>query len=332
MNEGRRSHEPQPIVPALPVSAPWPARLARAFVRIGHGLWVHNATDAASSMAFNFFLSLVPLLIMVGFVLGNFVRKRGVDAFIGPVLDTVPPTSAEIIRHELERLAGGSTASVAPIGIAGFLWLTSNGTHHVMDVFERAVLAQKRSWLKQRLIALGTVVGGLLVICATTGGLLEIDNLLHHHQPLVAVRALEPGETNPAVQIRPARDPDKDLAQPHRVEKKKLMARPHAEWEHLVALGAMLSVTLCALAAFYRYAVEHPPAVRRRYWPGACVALSAWLAVSWAFGNYVISLGKYALFYGGLAAVAVLMVWLYLTSLSLLLGAEVNAQLEGVRE
>jgi membrane protein len=84
------------------------------------------------------------------------------------------------------------------------------------------------------------------------------------------------------------------------------------------------------MALFYRYAVEHPHGIKRRAWPGALTALGAWLAVSWAFGEYVISLGKYAVYYGSLAAVAVLLVWLYLTSLALLLGAEVNAILDGV--
>jgi membrane protein len=60
--------------------------------------------------------------------------------------------------------------------------------------------------------------------------------------------------------------------------------------------------------------------------------MSAFLLVSWAFGAYVSSLGSYALFYGGLAAVAVLLFWFYLSSLALLLGAELNAQLEGVRD
>ncbi len=54
--------------------------------------------------------------------------------------------------------------------------------------------------------------------------------------------------------------------------------------------------------------------------------------VSWAFGNYAVSIGDYALYYGSLAAVAVLLVWLYLTSLTLVIGAEVNAQLEGLRD
>jgi len=72
--------------------------------------------------------------------------------------------------------------------------------------------------------------------------------------------------------------------------------------------------------------------VRRRSWPGAFVGVLAWLLVSWAFGAYVNSLASYATYYGGLAAVAVLQVWLFLSSLALLLGAELNAQLEGVRD
>ena len=82
------------------------------------------------------------------------------------------------------------------------------------------------------------------------------------------------------------------------------------------------------LAGFYRFAVEHSGAFRRRVWPGTLAAVLSWLVVSWAFGAYVGSIGDYALFYGSLAAVAVLLVWLYLTSLSIVLGAEVNTQLE----
>ena len=85
------------------------------------------------------------------------------------------------------------------------------------------------------------------------------------------------------------------------------------------------------LAGFYRFAVEHPSGVKRRVWPGAAAAIGSWLVVSWGFGAYVVSIADYALYYGSLAAVAVLLVWLYLTSLALVLGAEVNAELEGVR-
>jgi membrane protein len=99
----------------------------------------------------------------------------------------------------------------------------------------------------------------------------------------------------------------------------------------VLAASLLLGAGLLLLGGFYRFAVEHPPGVRRRVWPGAAAAIAWWLVVSWAFGAYVVSIADYALYYGSLAAVAVLLVWLYLTSLALVLGAEVNAELEGVR-
>ena len=79
----------------------------------------------------------------------------------------------------------------------------------------------------------------------------------------------------------------------------------------------MLLTGAAFLAGFYRYAVEHPPGVRRRVWPGAVDRHLSWLLVSWAFGDYAVSIADYALYYGSLAAVAVLLVWLYLSSLTL---------------
>jgi membrane protein len=93
----------------------------------------------------------------------------------------------------------------------------------------------------------------------------------------------------------------------------------------------LLVAGMALLGGFYRFSVEHPPGVVRRVWPGAAAAIGSWLLVSWGFGAYVVSIADYALYYGGLAAVAVLLVWLYLTSLALVLGMEVNAELEGVR-
>jgi membrane protein len=93
----------------------------------------------------------------------------------------------------------------------------------------------------------------------------------------------------------------------------------------------MLVAGMLLLASFYRFSVEHPARVRRRIWPGTITAVVCWLVVSSGFSAYAASIADYALYYGGLAAVAVLLVWLYLTSLSLVVGAEVNAQLEGSR-
>lgn len=66
-------------------------------------------------------------------------------------------------------------------------------------------------------------------------------------------------------------------------------------------------------------------------WPGAATTVCLGALASWGFAAYVKELSRFTLFYGSLATVAVLMLWLWLCCAALLLGGEVNAQLEGVR-
>ena len=61
--------------------------------------------------------------------------------------------------------------------------------------------------------------------------------------------------------------------------------------------------------------------------PGVVLAMAAWLTVSIGFSIYVENVADYSGIYGTLGAVSVLLVWLYLTSFVLILGAEFNAAL-----
>jgi len=66
--------------------------------------------------------------------------------------------------------------------------------------------------------------------------------------------------------------------------------------------------------------------------PGAVSAVSLWITVSAAFSYYVENMGKYSVLFGSVGAVMVLLLWLYITASVLLLGAEINAVLEGVNK
>src|SRR5262249_18503203 len=179
-------------------------------------------------------------------------------------------------------------------------------------------------------------VAGLLAVAGVGWRLLKADALLHRGEAHATVTAApspraKPNASAPSMKEGAA---NKDVTTPADTKPKRHLAPllMHSPWEHDVALAALCVIGLCGLALFYRFAVEHPAGVRRRAWPGAIVAFAAWVMVSWGFGAYVSSLGKYTLFYGSVAAVAVLLVWFYLTSWSLLLGVEINAQLEGLRD
>lgn len=314
-------------------------RASNAFVE---DLKSHNAFEAAASIAFWFFLSLLPLLVLLGFLVSLVARSRGVDALLSPLLDVVPDTAEEILRKELDRMAG-SNASVAPLGIAGFLWTASSGLHNLMDVFESAARVDPRPWWKQRLMAIGWVVMGLATACLAAWLLVKVDAVFHRGDlssapgassagSSMASPSPSPASPTPVAPGRGASDRTVShtgaLARGRGALKRRIDKALHTPTEQLFATVVVLALGMALLAGFYRFAVEHPAGIRRRVWPGTFSAVGSWLAVSWAFGLYAVSMSSYALYYGSLAAVAVMMVWLYLTSLSLVVGANVNARLE----
>ena len=268
------------------------------------GLFKHHAFDHAATMAFYFFLGTIPILVFVGLLVGNVVQRQGAEELAAPLYRAMPRAASDLFRNELTKMADANSSSLAPLSLLGFLWLTTNGVHNLMDVFELLVGARPRSWVKQRLIATMWVVLGLGAIAATTWLLLLVNGA-----------AMEIGSAQhiPAL-VRRISD---------------ILARG---WQRFGVLIVLIAMLCGGLATFYRTAVAHPPGIRRRVWSGTIVALLLWALVSWAFGTYVKTIAHYAVFYGSLATVAVTLLWFYLTSLALLVGAEVNAHLEGMRD
>ncbi len=322
--------------PRRPLDARAP--LVRVFRRVDQFVDVvaaHHGFDGAASIAFWFFLSLVPLLVFAGWILGAVARSRGADFLLNPVLDLLPGAAAEsLVREQIERMSRPGSDPVAPFAIVGFLWSSSSGLHNLMDVFENAVKVARRAWWKQRLLALAWVIVGLVTAVATVWILTRVDTAFHG-QDTTATAPSSSASATGAPLAPSADDKGKHHGEPRGTRshiKQRVSKLLHTPAEQTVGGLLMLAIGTTFLAGFYRLAVVHPAGVRRRAWPGAFVAVAIWIAVSWGFGTYVGSLGDYALYYGGLAAVAVILVWLYLTGLALVLGAEVNAQLEGIRD
>jgi membrane protein len=99
-----------------------------------------------------------------------------------------------------------------------------------------------------------------------------------------------------------------------------------AQWPILIG-GLLLAF---AAVLFLGPDVDHP---RWRFLTlGAVIAVLVWLAASGAFAWYVASFGSYDKTWGSLAAVIIMLVWIWLSAVVLLFGAEVNAELERSRE
>lgn len=267
------------------------------------GLFKYHAFDHAATMAFYFFLGTIPLLVFAGLLVGNIVQREGAEELSAPLYRAMPKVASDFFRNELYKIADANAPTVAPLSVLGFLWLTTNGVHNLMDVFEILVHARARSWWKQRLIAVVWVVAGLGALAAMTWLVLFVNGAA---QGLSAHRF-------PALLHR-------------------LSTFLAEGWQRAGVLLLFLGMVSVGLAIFYRTAVVHPPGIRRRVWTGTFVAIALWGLVSWGFGTYVKTIAHYAVFYGSLATVAVILLWLYLTSLALVVGAEVNAHLEGMRD
>lgn len=94
-----------------------------------------------------------------------------------------------------------------------------------------------------------------------------------------------------------------------------------------VILGGVMFAAVGLLYA----AAQDAPQPPRNILPGTGVALAAWMVVSAAFSFYVENFGRYSIIYGALGTVIVLMMWLNLTAVSLIMGAEVNGVLMDLR-
>jgi len=253
------------------------------------GLSRRRSSINASAMAFDLFLALLPMLALAGWLL-TVVLRNSADALsvASTALDVTPREVSELVMRHFGRF---SVRAVAPIALLVSLYLASAAFGTLIDVFEEAAGAEPRSWIEKRIMALGCVLGAVLVL--SLSGSIAV---LLSGGPTRMLQALFGPFEIPGI------------------------AR------HLPMLVAVATAT-ASLATLFRLAVRRP-GVRRRVWPGAMLAVGLGAAISYGFAHYLPTLGRYALYYGGLAAVAVVLVWLYLVCWVLLAGAELNLVLE----
>ncbi len=262
-------------------------RTQRRAVRLGAELSKQGGVVAASAIAFDAFLSLIPLLAMAGFAVGAAGGAEEVGWWLAQL---VPEGSRALVRGDLASgaqksldLSAGAIATLAPVSLVTFFWLSSSGVATAIGVCERLFGAEPRSYWARRGVAVAWVAVGLALLGPIA---------------LAAVGA------------------------------RRLLGD---ELGQALALGASAPLLLVVVAAFFRSAIRRPPTVKRRVFPGAALSVALWVMVTWAFGVYTTRLATYSLFYGSLAAVAILLLWLWLLAISLLVGGELNSQLEGVR-
>jgi membrane protein len=246
----------------------------------------------AAELAFRFFLALFPFAIFLA-ALGAFVAsllaipdpsQRAVQ-LLG---DLLPAEAATLVQRQLQLVIDRQNPGLLSIGALAALFFATGGTNAIIKAMNRAYGVGERRpiWRRYVLAITLTIFAGASIMAAF---------LL-----LVPLRMVVP-------QILA------DLG---------LGAVATAAVNVIIAALALVLVVTAA-SVIYRVApnIKLPP---RSVLPGAVLFAVIWLITTLGFGFYVSNFGDYANTYGALAGVAIVLIWFYVSSLILLVAAEVN--------
>lgn len=280
---------------------PLPPRPSRASglwdiaVRVTEKLRAHNSALLAAGIAMYGLLSVFPGLAAAVFVYGLFATPADVSRQMAIFAGILPPGAWEIFRAQLQNVAEhdrGALTVAAALGLFVALWSARLTMSALMSATNIAhEVPEKRGFFYQILISLVLTIGAIVGFIAM----------------------LLVGVIVPVV----------------------LAVFGTSAWvQETIAIVRWLVLWVFAvigLALVYYYAPARRRARLHYLTWGSTVAATFWVALSAVFGLYVRSFAGYDETYGALAGVIVLLMWFYLLSFTVVLGAEVNAAMEARR-
>lgn len=268
---------------------------ARGWKQILVRSWAETKADQvplmAAGVAFFAFLSLFPALIAAVLVYGLVTTPQQVASQVESISGVIPASARSLVTDQLSSLASAPSTGLGiglVVSVLAALWSASGGVGNLISAVNIAYDEEETR---------GFVKRKALALAMTIGAIVFFG---------VAIAAVA---VFPAVIA--ATDPPSGVR----------LALQAARWLVLV-----LAVVV-TLAVVYRYAPDRDNA--RFAWTstGATIAAVLWIVASVAFSLYA-SFGSYGKTYGSLAGVVVLLMWLWITTYAVLLGAEVNAETE----
>ncbi|HZF93391.1 MAG TPA: YihY/virulence factor BrkB family protein [Allosphingosinicella sp.] len=252
-----------------------------------------DLTLVSAGVAFYAFLAFVPLLTAFVLSYGLIAEPSSVVAHMQGLTSVLPQNAAEIIGDQLKSMTetgGGQKGFGLLLAIGIALYGATKGAAAIMTALNIAYdVRETRSFIARTAMSFAMTAGGLLTLFLA----------------IVAVAG-----SNALESFLPA-----------------LSGVTHILIKVLLWSLAAASVVLL-LAIIYRYGPNRPNAPWRWITPGSAVAALAWLGATAGFGLYVSNFGNYNATYGSLGAVIVFLTWLYLSAYIVLLGAELNSEIE----
>lgn len=265
-------------------------------MELGKRVWAEfsadEVSDRAAALAYYFLFALFPTLLFLTALLGLLPLGDLMDRLLDYVSRAMPGDAASIIERTLTEIRSGASGGLLSIGVLGALWAGSNGMSSIMSALNVAYdVKETRPWWKAKLLAIGLTLGFSVFILSAL---------------VLMVLGPKIGET---------------------VADWIGLGQVFSLVWNIVSIPLVMILVTLGIALVYYLA---PNAEQRWRWvtPGSVVALAVWLAASFGLRFYVTNFANYSATYGSIGGVILLMLWLYLSGIALLLGAEVNAEIE----
>ena len=252
----------------------------------------HRILALAAGMTYYSILAIFPALAALVAIYGLFTDPASIAKHLDEVSSFIPGGAAEVAREQLTRVAskGGSTLGFTfGIGLIISLWSANAAMKALFDTLNIVYGEQeKRGFLKLNAMSLGFTLAGIAFILSALAAVVVIPIILEYL-----------GLSNAAdLLIRIARWPAMFLA---------------------LAIG---------LSFIYRFGPSREaPRWRWITW-GSAAATIMWIVTSALFSFYAANFGTFNETYGSLGAAIGLMTWLWISAIAILLGAELNAEME----
>ncbi len=277
-----------------------PALVSTPFIPLGVGRFAflrrlyasqseHRVFAVAAGVAFYAILAIFPAIAAIVSLYGLYADASTIQAHIESLTNILPEGGLEVMRDELKRVTSqpnGTLGLTFLISLVISLWSANSGMKALFDALNVVFGArEQRSFIKLNAISLCFTLGAIAFVLFASGVVVVIPIMFHY----VGFESAE------AVIL--------DLVR----------------WPVMLGLGAL------GFALVYRFGPSHHEHKGGWITWGSVCAACVWLAMSLLFSWYTANFGSYDKTYGSLGAVIGFMTWLWLSTVVILIGAEIDA-------
>jgi membrane protein len=278
----------EPITAAEIPPRGWKDILMRIYANVSK----HRLLALAGGMTYYSILAIFPAIAALVAMYGLFSDPTTIAKHLDQLGGFLPGGAIDVAREQLTRVASKGSQTLGLtflVGLATSLWSANAAMKSLFDTMNIVHGEnEKRGFIKLNVISLGFTIGGVLFLLSALGSIVVVPVILNY------VGLSEAGD----LLLRIGRWP-----------------------------AMYLALTL-ALAVIYRYGPCREWARWRWITWGSAIAALLWLALSGLFSWYAANFGKFNETYGSLGAVIGFMTWLWISAIVVLLGAEIDAEME----